>query len=119
VEELGRAVDRLREEVRGVERNKNTKKRGRPIESVSRPQKSCRASLTVPKDHGNSEVDPGIGSPTPNVEGRDSESCDLSIARTRVACATTNRLSQPTSDQVLRSYNQPSTLIFDEANASY
>ncbi|KAI1663331.1 hypothetical protein L13192_12638 [Pyrenophora tritici-repentis] len=99
VEELGRAADRLREEVRGVERNKNTKKRGRPIESVLRPQKSCRASLAVPKDHGNFEVDSVIGSPTPDVEGRDPESCDLSIARTTVACATTNRPSQPTSDE--------------------
>jgi hypothetical protein len=86
VEELGRAVDRLREEVRGVERNKNTRKRGRPVESVLRPQKSCRASLAAPKDHGNSEVDSVIGSPTPDVE------------------------AQATSDEVLRSHNEPSTL---------
>jgi hypothetical protein len=118
VEELGRAVDRLREEVRRVERNKKTRKRGRPIEFESRLQKSCRVSLAAPKDHGNSE-DSVIGSPTPDVEERDPESCDLSVVRTRIACATTDRPSQPTSDKVLRSYNQPSTLIFDEANASY
>jgi hypothetical protein len=86
VEELGRAVDRLREEVRGVERNKNTRKRGRLVESVLRPQKSCHASLAALKDHGNSEVDSVIGSPTPDVE------------------------AQATSDEVLRSYNEPSTL---------
>jgi hypothetical protein len=118
VEELGRAVDRLREEVCGVERNKNTRKRGRPIESELRPQKSCRASLAALEDHGNSEVDSLIGLPTPDVEGRDPESCDLSIARTTVAWATINRLSQPTSDEVLGCHNEPSTLIFDEANAS-
>jgi hypothetical protein len=43
-------------------------------------------SLAAPKDHGNSEVDSVIGSPTPDVE------------------------AQATSDEVLRSHNEPSTL---------